>query len=189
MVQPLQPYVTAGKTIALMNLGRWSNASAFQHTVYVCHCFPAKKQSSSDVTIQWFWSPRRGNLTTFNFFPFYLPCSNGARCHDLRFLIFSLKPALSFSFTLIKRLFSSSLLSAVRVVSSAYLLLLIFSPPVLILACDSSSLAFHMMYFSSELNNKQGDNIQPWFIPSPVLNQSQFLLNFEFFNIYVCMDS
>ena len=48
MVQPLQPYVTAGKTIALMNLGQWSNASAFQHTVYVCHCFPAKKQSSSD---------------------------------------------------------------------------------------------------------------------------------------------
>ena len=44
-----------------------------------------------------------------NFLP-YLPCSNGAGCHDLSFLIFSLKPALSLSsFSLIKRLFSSSL--------------------------------------------------------------------------------
>ena len=38
--------------------------------------------------------------------------SNGGRYHDLVFLIFSLKPALSLSsFTLIKKLFSSSLLS------------------------------------------------------------------------------
>ena len=55
----------------------------------------------------------------FHIFPFYLPCSKGARCHDLVFffLIFSLKPALSLSsFTLIKRLFSSSLLSAITMV-------------------------------------------------------------------------
>ena len=30
------------------DLSRQSNASAFQHTVSVCHCFPAKKQLSSD---------------------------------------------------------------------------------------------------------------------------------------------
>ena len=66
----------------------------------------------------------------FHLFPFYLPCGNGARSHDLRFLIFSLKPALlPPSFTLIKRLFNSSLLSAIRVISSAYLRLLIFLPP------------------------------------------------------------
>ena len=54
----------------------------------------------------------------FHHFLFYLPCSNGARCHDLSFcfvlffLIFNFKLALSLSFfTLIKRLFSSSLLS------------------------------------------------------------------------------
>ena len=41
----------------------------------------------------------------------------------------------------------------------------------LIPACDSSSLAFHMMYFAYELN-KQGDNIQPYHIPFPILNQS-----------------
>ena len=44
----------------------------------------------------------------------------------LVFLIFSLKLALSLSFTLIKRLFSSSSLNAIRVVSSVYLKLLIF---------------------------------------------------------------
>ena len=64
------------------------------------------------------------------------------------------------SFTFIKRLFSSFLLSAIRVVSFAYLRLLIFLPEILILACASSSLAFHMMYSACKLN-KQGDNIQP----------------------------
>ena len=43
------------------------------------------------------------------------------------------------SFTFIKRLFSSSSLSAIRVVSSAYLRLLIFLPSILIPACASSS--------------------------------------------------
>ena len=46
----------------------------------------------------------------------------------------------------IKRLFSSSSLSAISVVSSAYLRLLIFLPAILIPACASSSPAFFMMY-------------------------------------------
>ena len=50
--------------------------------------------------------------------------------------------------------------SSIRMVSSAYLRLLIFFPAILISACASSSLAFHMMYSTSKLN-KQGDNIQP----------------------------
>ena len=59
------------------------------------------------------------------------------------------KPAfLLSSFTLIKRLFSSSSFSAIRVVSSIHLRLLIFLPAILIPACDSSSLAFCMMYSS-----------------------------------------
>ena len=57
----------------------------------------------------------------------------------LVFWMLSFKPAFSHSsFTFIKRLFSSSL-SAVRVVSSAYLRLLIFLPAILITACASSS--------------------------------------------------
>ena len=60
-------------------------------------------------------------------FPIYLPQSDRTGCHNLCFLNVEFKPAFSlFSFIFIKRLFSSSLLSAIRVVSSAYLRLLIF---------------------------------------------------------------
>ena len=55
---------------------------------------------------------------------------------------------------------SSSLLSAIRVVSSAYLRLSIFLPEILIPACASSSPAFLMIYSAYKLN-KQGDSIQP----------------------------
>ena len=51
-------------------------------------------------------------------------------------------------------------LSAIKVVSSAYLRLLIFLPAILIPACASHSPAFHMMHSAYKLN-KQGDNIQP----------------------------
>ena len=58
----------------------------------------------------------------------------------------SFKPTFSLStFTFIKRLPSSSL-SAIRVVSSAYLRLLIFLLAILIPACVSSSPAFLMVY-------------------------------------------
>ena len=88
-------------------------------------------------------------------------------CHEVMgpdavILVFKLsfKPTFSLScFTFIKRLFSSPLLSAIRVVSSVYLRLLIFLPAILILASASSSPAFHMMYSAYKLN-KQGDNIQ-----------------------------
>ena len=76
-----------------------------------------------------------------------------------------------FIFTFIKRLFSSSSLSAIWVVSSAYLRLLIFFPAILITAYASSSPAFLMMYCAYKLK-KQGNNIQPWNTPFPVWNQS-----------------
>ena len=57
-------------------------------------------------------------------------------------------------------------------VSSAYLRLLIFLPTILIPACVSYSLAFHMIYYSACKLNKQGDNIQPWHIPFCIWNQS-----------------
>ena len=58
----------------------------------------------------------------FCFILFYLTWIDGTGCHDLSFWMLSFKPAFSLSsFTPIKRLFSSSLLSAIRVVSSAYL--------------------------------------------------------------------
>ena len=71
----------------------------------------------------------------------------------------SFKPTFSLSsFTFIKRFFSYSSLSAIRVVSSAYLRLLIFLLAILIPTCASFSPAFLMMYSAYKLN-KQGDNI------------------------------
>ena len=90
----------------------------------------------------------------------------------LVFWMLSFKPTfLLSSFTFIKRLFSSSSLSAIRVVSSAYLGILIFLPAILIPACASFSPAFHMMYSVQKLN-KQGDFIQPWCTPFLIWNQS-----------------
>ena len=106
------------------------------------------------------------------FSPFYLPWSDETRCHDLHFWTLSSKPAFSLSsFTFIKRLFSSSSLLVTRMVSSAYLRLLIFLLAILIIACNSCSPEFHMMYSACKWN-KQGDNIQPCHTPFPVLNQS-----------------
>ena len=85
-------------------------------------------------------------------------------------LSFKLTFSLS-SFTFIKRPFSSSSLSAIRVVSSAYLRLLKFLPAILIPACASFSPMFLMMYSSSKLN-KHSDNIQPQHTPFPIWNQS-----------------
>ena len=76
----------------------------------------------------------------------------------LVFWMLSFKPTFSLSsFTFIKRLFSSSSLSAIRVVSSAYLMSLIFLLAILIPACASSSPAFLRMCPAYKLN-KQGDN-------------------------------
>ena len=91
---------------------------------------------------------------------------------SLFFWMLSLEPAFSLSsLTFIKRLFSSSSLSALRMVSSVYLRLLIFLPAVLIPLYASSSPAFCMMYSAYKLN-KQGDKIHPWCSPFPVLKQS-----------------
>ena len=88
------------------------------------------------------------------------------------FSMLSFKPDFSiFSLTLIKEIFTSSSLYAIRMVSSVYLRLLIFLLAILIPACASSSLVFHMMYSAYKLN-KRGDNIQPCCTPFPILNQS-----------------
>ena len=107
----------------------------------------------------------------FDFFSYYLPWSDGTRCHDLS--CFNGEFQASFftsSFTLIKKFFSSSSLSALRVLS-AYLRFLIFLPEILIPAYVSSSLTFCKMYPPYKLN-KQGDNMHPWRTPFPIWNQS-----------------
>ena len=71
-------------------------------------------------------------------------------------LSFNLAFSLS-SFTFIKWLFSSSLLSDIKVVSSEYLRLLIFLPAILIAACAST---WHFAWCSLHVRlNKQHDNM------------------------------
>ena len=77
-------------------------------------------------------------------------------------IIFWMLNFLAIFFTLIKRLFSSSLLSVICISE-----VVIISQAILIPACDSSSMAFHMM-----LKKKQGDNIQIWCTPFPIWNKS-----------------
>ena len=109
----------------------------------------------------------------FHLFPFCLTWGDRTRCQDISFfLIVTFKPAFSLSsFTSSRVLFSFSSLSAITVVSSAYLRLLIFVPSILIPGCTSSRLAFHMICSVYKLN-KQSDNKQPYRTPFSILNQS-----------------
>ena len=69
------------------------------------------------------------------------------------FWMWSFKPVFSLSsFIFTKRLFSSSSLSAIRVVSSAYLRLLVFLLEILIPTHASSSLTFCLKYSVYKLN-------------------------------------
>ena len=124
-------------------------------------------QSSSAVILE---PPRIKSVTG--------PIVSSSICHALLrpdamilfFWMLSFTPTFSlFSFTFTQRLFSSAL-SAMRVVSSAYLRLLIILPAILIPACASSSPAFLVMYSAYKLN-KHGDNIQPSCTAFPIWNQ------------------
>ena len=87
------------------------------------------------------------------------------------FWMLNFKPPFSLSsLTFVKSLFSSSSLSAIRMVSFAYLRLLILLLEILIPACASSSPAFHMIYYAYKLN-KQDDNIQLCHLPFATWNQ------------------
>ena len=81
----------------------------------------------------------------FHFFLFYLPWSDSTRCHDPGFLNVEFQASFSLSsFTFIKRLFSSSSLSAIWVVLYCISEAVDISPSNLTPACDSSSPVFHM---------------------------------------------
>ena len=78
----------------------------------------------------------------------------------LVFWMLSFKTAFSFSSFTIKKLFSSSSLFAIRMVSSACLRMLIFLLAVLIPACDSSS--FRLQFTSVQFSRSVvSDSLQP----------------------------
>ena len=138
----------------------WQSNVCFLICCQIDYSFSSREQTSFNfmtaVTIYRDFGAQENKVC--HCFPLYLPWSDGTRCHDLNFLNIEFKPAFSLSsFTFIKMFFTSSLLSAIKAMSSAYLRLLIFLLAILILACASSSLAFYMIYSAYKLN-KQGDN-------------------------------
>ena len=84
-----------------------------------------------------------GNIVChcFHCFPIYLHWVMGPDALNFIFWMLTFKRAFSLSsFIFIKRLFNSSLLSSISVVSTAYLISLIFLPEILFPAWTSSSL-------------------------------------------------
>ena len=147
MAQLSHPYMTTRKIIALTRrtfVGKVMSLIFNMLSRLVIAFLPRSKH----LLISWLRSPSAVILEPqnkvshcFHCFPIYLSWRDGSGCHDLSFLNVDF-----YLFTLIKRLFSSSWLSAIRVVSSAYLWSLIFLPAILIPACASSSPASCMMY-------------------------------------------
>ena len=179
MVQLSHPYMTTGKTIALTIqtfVGKVMSLLFNMQSRFVVAFLPRSKH----LLISWLQSPSPVILEPKKIKSVSASTFSPSICHEVMgphnmifvFWMLNFKPVFSLSsFTLIKRLFSSSSLSAIRVVSSAYLSLLIFLLGILIPACNSSSPASHMMYCAYKLN-KQGDNIHPSHTPFPIFNQS-----------------
>ena len=152
-VQLSHPYMATGKTIALTRQTFVNRVMSllFNMLSRLVITLPPR---SMHLLISWLqspsaviWEPRKIKSATVS-------TVSPSICHEvmgpdamiLVFWMLSFKPTFSLStFTFIKRLFSSSH-SAIRVVSSAYLMLLIFLPAILIPACASSSPEFLMMY-------------------------------------------
>ena len=110
---------------------------------------------SKRLLISWLQSPTAMILEPKKIKSVTVSTVSPSICHEvmgpdamiLVFWMLSFKPIFSLSsLNFIKRFFSSSSLSAIRVVSSAYLRLLIFLWAILITACASSSPACLMMY-------------------------------------------
>ena len=171
--------MTTGKTIALT---RWTFVGKVMSLLLnmLSRLVITFLPRSQRLLISWLQSPSVVILEPRKIKSDTVSTVSSSICHEVMgpdamifvFWMLSCKPTFSLStFTFIKRLLSSSSLSALRVVSSAYLRLLIFLPAILIPACHSSSSTFHLMCSAQKLN-KQGDNIQPWRTPFPIWNQS-----------------
>ena len=137
-VQLSHPYMTTGKTIVLT---RWTFVGKVMSLLFnmlsrlVITFLPRSKrlliswlQSPSAVVLE---PPKIKSDTVSTVYPSISHEVMGPDAMILVFWMLSFKPTFSLSsFTFIKRLFSSSSLSGIRVVSSAYLRLLIFLPAI-----------------------------------------------------------
>ena len=153
-VQLSHPYMATRKTIVLT---RWTFISKVMSLLFnmLSSSVIVFLPRSKCLLVSWLQSPSSVILEPKKIKSVTISIVSPSVCHEvmgldamiLVFWILSFKPAFSCSsFTLIKRFFSSSSLSAIRMVSSTYLRLLIFLPAILTPTCASSSLPFHMMY-------------------------------------------
>ena len=140
IVQLSQPYMAIGKTTALT---RWKFVGKVMSLLFgmLSRLVKAFLPRSRHLLISWLQSPSAVILEPKKMKSLTVSIVSPSICHEvmgpdamiLVLRMLSFKPAFSLSsFTFIKRLFSSSLLSAIRVVSSAYLRLLIFLLAILI---------------------------------------------------------
>ena len=151
IVKLSHPYMTTGKTIALT---RWIFVDKVMSLLFniLSRLVITFLSRSKCLLISWLQSPSAvilepKKIKSVTVSPSVCHEVMGPDAMVLGFWMLSFKLPFSLSsFSFIKRLFTSSLLSAIRLVSSAYLRLLIFLPAVLIPACASSSLLFHMIY-------------------------------------------
>ena len=146
--------MTTGKTIALT---RWTFVGKVMSPLFnmLSRFVIAFLPKSKHLLISWLqspfaviWEPKKIKSVIVSI----------SICHEVMgpdamiiFWILSFKPTFSLSpFTFIKRLFSSSWLSAIRVVSSAYLRLLISLPAILIPAGlhPAQHFAWHTLHIS-----------------------------------------
>ena len=137
MVQLSRPYMTIGKTIALSRrtfVGKVMSLLFNMLSRLVIVFLPRNifKFHGCSHHLQWIWGlqpPKVKSLTVSIVLPSICHEVMGPDAMIFVFWMLSFKPTFSlFTFTFIKRLFSSSSLSAIRVVSPAYLRLLIYSP-------------------------------------------------------------
>ena len=150
IVQLSHPYMTTGKTIALTSQTFVDKVTSLLFSM-LSRLVIIFLSRSKHLLISWLQSPFAVILEPPKI---KSDTVSPSICHEVMgpdamifvFWMLSFKPTFSLSsFTYIKRLFSSSL-SAISVVSSAYLRSLIFLPAILIPAYTSSSPAFLMMY-------------------------------------------
>ena len=149
-VQLSHPYMTTGNTIALTRwtfVGKLISLPFNMLSRLVITFLPRSKH----LLISWLQSPSAVILEPRKIKSDAVSSVSPSISHEVMgpdamifvFWMLSFKPTFSLSsFIFIKRLFSSFSLSAIRVVSSAYLRLLILIWAILIAACASSSPAF-----------------------------------------------
>ena len=137
MVQLSHPYMTPGKIIAF-TIWIWIFVGKVMFLLFnmLSRFVIAFLPRSKHLFISWLqspsaeiWEPKKiKSITAPTFSPSIYHEVMGLDSMILVFWMLSFKPTFSlFSFTFIKRLFSSSSLSAIRMVSSEYLRLLYFS--------------------------------------------------------------